>query len=130
MSLGKVNSQLAALLTAAGCRAYSASDARSEAQRAWQNIRPNAGAPEEAAADPFFTFVVAESVGVFMFFARSVEIYVVAGKEQHFRTHFDNLAMIDVEAARRILTRQFRRKAPDLVIDPPDVTAWLNPDEP
>jgi len=126
MTLHQANDALDRVLREAGCLQYSSQEARSDASEVWRDVRQDALDHGEAADRAFFTFVVVENVGIFTFFERSVGIFVVPGQEANFRSHFDRLAMIEVERAKRVLAQHFRKPAPDLIIDPPLSNAWLD----
>ena len=119
---------LEALLRRAGCVHYSADEARADAQECSREIRADTLAHGAAADRPFFSFVVTENVGIFTFYEPSLSIFVVPGDEMSLRSHFDALAMVDVEPARELLASQFGKSAPDLTLDEVSTRAWLRGD--
>src|ERR687896_618171 len=101
MNLDEVETRLETLLRQAGCRRYSSAKARADAQEVWRDVRQDDAAHGQSSDEPFFTFVVAEGVGVFTFFGPSREIFVLPGDEQHFRNPFEPLATVEVRQALR-----------------------------
>jgi hypothetical protein len=126
--IGETQARLDTLLRQAGCTAYSAGEARRDAQECWRDILADEAAHGNSENEPFYSYVVTENAGVFTFFEPAIGIYVVPGDEWSFRSRFDALAMSDVELAKELLARHFGRIAPDLVIDQALSRAWLTAD--
>jgi hypothetical protein len=125
MTIGDIQDRLDALLVEAGCRRYTAAEARADAAECWREICADAIAHGESPDAPFFNFVVSAGVGVFTFFGPQVELYVVRGDEWGFRTRFDPLAMVDVVQSRQVLADEYSKVTPDLVIDESLTAEWL-----
>jgi hypothetical protein len=125
MTFHQFQRRLATLLRGAGCERYTAHQALADAAKCWREIREDDIAHGKSGEDPFFNYVVAEGVGVFALYGPEVHFYVIRGQEWDFRRHFDELAMIEVEAARAILASDFNRPNPDLTVTASLSRAWL-----
>lgn len=125
MTFHDIQHRLDALLRDAGCEQYSARQALADAAECWREIHQDDIACGGSGEEPFYSFVVAEGVGVFAFYGPAVDFYVIRGEEWELRRRFEPLAMTDVEPARAILASAFKRSDPDLTIDAPLSQAWL-----
>ena len=125
MTFHEVQRRLDTLLREAGCQRYTAREALAEAAECWREIRQDSIAHGGSGEKPFCNFVLTEGVGVFALYGTGVEFFVIRGEEWDFRRHFDRLAMDEVEEARAVLAKHFKRSAADLIIDPPLSRAWL-----
>lgn len=106
--LATIMLHLDSLLQAAGCKKLTSGKVRAISQDCWRGIRDDERAHGSKEDRPFFDFLVAENVGVFLFYDAAVDIYVVPGDEWTFREHFEkDLAMVDVAAARELLASRF-----------------------
>jgi hypothetical protein len=126
--IAQARSRLDALLKQAGCTDYSAEEVQLDEQECWSEITADAIAHGDSADDPFYDFVATQNVAVFTFYGPSLSIYVVRGDESSFRSHFEALAMTDVEEAREILARHFNKSSPDILLDRTLTGAWLTPE--
>ena len=122
MAFREIKDSLGQLLRTAGCRRYRAQQALADVAEHWRELT----ADGQAEPRPFLCYIVAEdAVGVFAFYDKAVELYVVPGSERDFITPFEELAFADVAGARALLRSQFGRPEPDLIIPPDLASSWL-----
>lgn len=125
-SLDEFESLLSALLADAGSNRYRVADLRRDTRDCRDDIYKDRSQHRGDIAEPFFNFVVADGVAVFTFFESIFSVYVVSCEESELIAQTDRLAMIDVDACRDLLAREFGKSAPDAALPRSLGELWLS----
>ncbi len=124
MNLQEFQSQLSILLAESGS-SLSEQRVRYHARATLREIREDNethGCPANA---PFFDLIISADVAVFTFFDAGLSIYVVPCVEMELILQMNRFAMAETEALRELLSLQYHKCAPDLLLGPTLMEEWL-----
>jgi hypothetical protein len=126
-SLDEFESRLSALIAEAGSHRYSVADLRRDTRDCRDDIYQDTSQHGDDIAEPFFNFVVVDGVAVFTLFESNFSVYVVSCEESELIAQTNRLAMIDVDACRDLLAREYGKSAPDAALPRSLGELWLSP---
>jgi hypothetical protein len=125
-SLDEFESRLSAILAGAGSHCYGVADLRRDARDCRDDIYQDASQHGGDIAEPFFNFVVVDGVAVFALFESNFSVYVVSCEESELIERTNKLAVIDVDACRDILAREYGKSSPDAALPRSLGELWLS----
>lgn len=125
-SLDEFESCLSALLAEAECHCYALADLRRDARDCRDDIYQDTSQHGGDIAEPFFNFVVVDGVAVFTLFESNLSVYVVSCEESELIDQTNRLAMIDVDACRDLLAREYGKSMPDAALPRSLGELWLS----
>lgn len=125
-SLDEFESLLSALLADAGSNRYRVADLRRDARDCRDDIYKDRSQHRGEIAEPFFNFVVADGVAVCTVFESIFSVYVVSCEESELIAQTDRLAVIDVDACRDLLAREYGKSEPDAALSRSLGELWLS----
>jgi len=128
-STNQISAALRSILAQVGDRAYGERELRRDAKECMVDMMRDALDRGADPATPFFTFVVSDSVAIFLIFDDPFEIYVFSCEERELIRTFENqFAMRDVGPCKQLLATRYGKAAPDVAAARSLAQLWIESD--
>lgn len=123
--LDQFENVLSEALLRAGCNGYSVAELRQDCRNCRDEIYEDCQKHGQDPEDPFVNFIIVEGTAIFTFFEAEFSVYLCSCTESELISQTNEMAMVDVDAHRKLVREVYGRPKPDAVLSREAANLWM-----